>query len=167
MEILGKDAMKTIKRALAGVLACSGLLFAGAALAVGDSPGGPRVNEINFQPPVTKIAEELYDLHTMMLILCTVIFVGVFGVMFYSIFAHRKSKGHKAANFHESTTVEIIWTIVPFVIVVLMALPATGRQSRPVYPDELGRTQYMVFAGLDTDMNIIAYAVVPVQIPAQ
>ncbi|MCA3858603.1 MAG: cytochrome c oxidase subunit II, partial [Burkholderia sp.] len=98
MEILGKDAMKTIKRALAGVLACSGLLFAGAALAVGDSPGGPRVNEINFQPPVTKIAEELYDLHTMMLILCTVIFVGVFGVMFYSIFAHRKSKGHKAAN---------------------------------------------------------------------
>jgi cytochrome c oxidase subunit 2 len=61
----------------------------------------------------------------MMLILCTVIFVGVFGVMFYSIFAHRKSKGYKAAHFHESTTVEIIWTIVPFIIVVLMALPAT------------------------------------------
>ncbi|MEM5434757.1 cytochrome c oxidase subunit II [Paraburkholderia diazotrophica] len=125
MEILGKEAMKTIKRALTGVLACSGLLFAGAALAVGDSPGGPRVNEINLQPPVTKIAEELYSLHTLMLILCTIIFVGVFGVMFYSIFAHRKSKGHKAANFHESTTVEIIWTIVPFIIVVLMALPAT------------------------------------------
>ncbi|ONC04321.1 cytochrome-c oxidase [Burkholderia pseudomallei] len=125
MEILGKEAMKTIKRALTGVLACSALLLSGAALAVGDSPGGPRVNEINLQPPVTKIAEELYDLHTMMLILCTVIFVGVFGVMFYSIFAHRKSKGHKAANFHESTTVEIIWTIVPFIIVVLMALPAT------------------------------------------
>ncbi|SIT39780.1 Cytochrome c oxidase subunit 2 [Paraburkholderia piptadeniae] len=125
MEILGKEAMKTIKRALTGVLACSGLLFAGAALAVGDSPGGPRVNEINLQPPVTRIAEELYSLHTLMLILCTIIFVGVFGVMFYSIFAHRKSKGHKAANFHESTTVEIIWTIVPFIIVVLMALPAT------------------------------------------
>jgi cytochrome c oxidase subunit 2 len=125
MEILGKEAMKTIKRALTGVLACSGLLFAGAALAVGDSPGGPRVNEINLQPPVTRIAEELYSLHTLMLILCTIIFIGVFGVMFYSIFAHRKSKGHKAANFHESTTVEIIWTVVPFVIVVLMALPAT------------------------------------------
>ena len=125
MEILGKEAMKTIKRALMGVLACSGLLFAGAALAVGDSPGGPRVNEINLQPPVTKIAEELYHLHTFMLILCTVIFVAVFGVMFYSMFAHRKSKGHKAAHFHESTTVEIIWTIVPFIIVVLMALPAT------------------------------------------
>src|SRR5579863_677315 len=125
MEILGKEAMKTIKRALMGVLALSGLLFAGAALAVGDVPGGPAVNEINLQPPATKIAEELYSLHTFMLILCTVIFVGVFGVMFYSLFAHRKSKGHKAANFHESTTVEIIWTIVPFIIVVLMALPAT------------------------------------------
>lgn len=125
MEILGKEAMKTIKRALMGVLAMSGLLFAGAALAVGDVPGGPAVNEINLQPPATKIAEELYSLHTFMLILCTVIFIGVFAVMFYSIFAHRKSKGHKASNFHESTTVEIIWTIVPFVIVVLMALPAT------------------------------------------
>ncbi|WP_028227713.1 cytochrome c oxidase subunit II [Paraburkholderia ferrariae] len=125
MEIMGKEAMKTIKRTLSGVLACSGLLFAGAALAVGDSPGGPAVNEINFQPPVTKIAEELYNLHMFMLLLCTVIFVGVFGVMFYSIYAHRKSKGHQAAHFHESTTVEIIWTIVPFVIVVLMALPAT------------------------------------------
>jgi cytochrome c oxidase subunit 2 len=125
MEILGKEAMKTIKRALKGGLALTGLLFAGAALAVGDSPGGPAVNEINLQPPATAIAEELYHLHTFMLILCTVIFVGVFGVMFYSVFAHRKSKGHKAAHFHESTTVEIIWTIVPFIIVVLMALPAT------------------------------------------
>ncbi|BFG72247.1 cytochrome c oxidase subunit II [Paraburkholderia terrae] len=125
MENLGKEAMKTIKRALVGVLACSGLLFAGAAHAIGDSPGGPRVNEINLQPPVTRIAEELYSLHTFMLILCTVIFIGVFGVMFYSMFAHRKSKGYKAAHFHESTTVEIIWTIVPFIIVVLMALPAT------------------------------------------
>ncbi|WP_027815719.1 cytochrome c oxidase subunit II [Paraburkholderia bannensis] len=125
MEIMGKEAMKTIKRALQGVLACSGLVFAGAALAVGDSPGGPAVNEINLQPPVTRIAEELYNLHTMMLILCTIIFIGVFGVMFYSIFAHRKSKGHQASHFHESTTVEIIWTIVPFIIVVLMALPAT------------------------------------------
>ncbi|WP_429250697.1 cytochrome c oxidase subunit II [Paraburkholderia sp. GAS333] len=125
MENLGKEAMKTIKRALMGVLATSGLLFAGAALAVGDAPGGPAVNAINLQPPASKIAEELFSLHMFMLALCTVIFVGVFAVMFYSVFAHRKSKGHKASNFHESTTVEIIWTIVPFVIVVLMALPAT------------------------------------------
>src|SRR6476646_7671510 len=60
-----------------------------------------------------------------MLIICLVIFIGVFSVMFYSIFKHRKSKGAKAANFHESTTVEIIWTIVPFIIVIFMALPAT------------------------------------------
>ena len=59
------------------------------------------------------------------MLICLAIFVGVFGVMFYSVFKHRKSKGHKAANFHESTTVEVIWTIVPFVIVILMALPAT------------------------------------------
>jgi cytochrome c oxidase subunit 2 len=60
-----------------------------------------------------------------MLIICLVIFVAVFGVMFYSIYAHRKSKGAKAADFHESTTVEIVWTIIPFLIVIGMALPAT------------------------------------------
>ncbi|MDR5853463.1 cytochrome c oxidase subunit II [Caballeronia sp. LZ062] len=125
MEILGKDAMKTIKRALSGVLAAGALLNAGVALAVNDSPGGPAVNEINFQQPVTKIAEELYGLHIFMLIICTVIFLGVFGVMFYSVVKHRKSKGFKPAHFHESTTVEIIWTIAPFIIVILMALPAT------------------------------------------
>jgi cytochrome c oxidase subunit 2 len=61
----------------------------------------------------------------MMLIICAVIFIAVFGVMFYSIFKHRKSLGHKAASFHESTTVEIIWTVVPLIIVIAMALPAT------------------------------------------
>ncbi|CBW76169.1 cytochrome c oxidase subunit II [Mycetohabitans rhizoxinica] len=125
MVILGKEAMKTIKRAFAGMLAASTWLVAGTAQAINDAPGGPAVNQLNFQPPVTKIAEELYGLHTMMLIICAVIFVGVFGVMCYSIIVHRKSKGFKPAHFHESTTVEIIWTVVPFLIVVLMALPAT------------------------------------------
>ena len=60
-----------------------------------------------------------------MMVLCSVIFVAVFAVMFYSIWKHRKSVGHKPATFHESMTVEIIWTIVPFIIVILMALPAT------------------------------------------
>ena len=60
-----------------------------------------------------------------MLIICTVIFLAVFGVMFYSIWKHRKSVGHKSANFHESVKVEIAWTVVPFIIVILMALPAT------------------------------------------
>lgn len=125
MVNLGKEAMKSIKRALLGGLAISGLLLSGVAHAVGDSPGGPAVNELNFQPPVTSIARELYSLHMLMMLICLVIFIGVFGVMFYSIYAHRKSKGYKAAHFHESTTVEIVWTVVPLLIVVAMALPAT------------------------------------------
>ena len=81
--------------------------------------------QYNLSEPVTEIAKQIYDLHTLMLVICLLIFVAVFGVMFYSIFAHRKSKGAKSASFHESTTVEIIWTIVPFLIVIGMALPAT------------------------------------------
>ena len=96
-----------------------------AALAVGNLPGGPAVNQLDLHPPVTQIAVDQQWLHNFMLVICAVIFVAVFGVMFYSILHHRKSKGAKAANFHESTTVEIAWTIVPFVIVILMALPAT------------------------------------------
>ncbi|MDI9334080.1 MAG: cytochrome c oxidase subunit II [Cytophagales bacterium] len=95
------------------------------ALAVNDLPGGPAVNQLNFHPPVTQLAIEQHWLHSFMLIACTIIFVLVFGVMFYSIWKHRKSVGHKAANFHESVTVEILWTIVPFVIVVIMGLLAT------------------------------------------
>jgi cytochrome c oxidase subunit 2 len=95
------------------------------AWAVNDLPGGPAVRQLNLHPPVTKIAEEQVWLHWFMLIICLVIFVAVFGVMFYSIWKHRKSVGHKAASFHESLKVEIAWTVVPFVIVILMALPAT------------------------------------------
>jgi cytochrome c oxidase subunit 2 len=93
--------------------------------AVRDLPGGPAVRQYDLHPPATKIATEQQDLHVMMLWICGVIFVGVFGVMFYSIFAHRKSKGVKPASFHESTTVEIVWTVIPFLIVIGMALPAT------------------------------------------
>ncbi|HEY8099712.1 MAG TPA: cytochrome c oxidase subunit II [Burkholderiaceae bacterium] len=93
--------------------------------AVVDSQGGPAVLELNLQQPVTQIAQQIYSLHTLMLIICLVIFIAVFGVMFYSILKHRKSLGHKPATFHESTAVEIAWTVVPFVIVILMALPAT------------------------------------------
>ncbi len=99
--------------------------FTGLAHAVNSLEGGPGVNQLNFQTPVTAIARDIYALHTLMLIICGVIFIGVFGVMFYSIVMHRKSKGHTAANFHESTTVEIIWTAIPLLIIMLMALPAT------------------------------------------
>jgi cytochrome c oxidase subunit II len=100
-------------------------LASNAAWAVNDLPGGPAVRQLNLPPAVTKIAQEQQWLHWFMMAICLAIFVGVFGVMFYSIWKHRKSKGHKAANFHESTAVEIAWTIVPFIIVIAMALPAT------------------------------------------
>ena len=95
------------------------LALVGAALAVNDLPGGPGVNQLNLHPPVTQIAAEQHWLHNFMMIVCVVIFVAVFGVMFYSILKHRKSVGHKAANFHESVAVEIAWTIVPFLIVIV------------------------------------------------
>ena len=107
----------------AAVLAAAWLSTA--AHAVNDLPGGPAVNQLNLHPAVTRIAQEQHWLHWFMMIICVLIFVAVFGVMFYSILKHRKSVGHKAANFHESTLVEIAWTIVPFVIVIGMALPAT------------------------------------------
>jgi cytochrome c oxidase subunit II len=87
--------------------------------------GRPFQRELNLQPPVTPIAAQIYDLHTWMMVVCLVIFLAVFGVMFYSIFKHRKSVGHRAATFHESTAVEVAWTIVPFLIIIGMALPAT------------------------------------------
>ena len=117
--------MKSIPNKLASLLLMAGAWVGSAAHAVQDLPGGPAVNQLNLAPPVTKIAEEQHFLHWMMLIICTVIFIAVFSVMFYSIWKHRKSKGAKSANFHESVTVEVVWTIVPFVIVILMALPAT------------------------------------------
>ncbi|MBA3596783.1 MAG: cytochrome c oxidase subunit II [Methylibium sp.] len=121
-----KSAALAVHRQLAQAgLGLAVLLTTTAARAVGDLPGGPAVNQLDLHPPATRIAEEQIWLHNFMMILCTLIFLGVFGVMFYSILKHRKSKGAKPANFHESTTVEIAWTIVPFIIVIFMALPAT------------------------------------------
>lgn len=117
--------MKLAKRLQSLMLGASLLMAGMPSWAVNDSPGGPAVRQMTFHQPVTKIAEEVYSLHNLMLIICLVIFVAVFGVMFYSIFKHRKSVGHKPATFHESTAVEIAWTVVPFLIVIGMALPAT------------------------------------------
>jgi cytochrome c oxidase subunit 2 len=113
------------QRAAQACLLLGATLATSAALAVNSLPGGPAVNQIDLHPPVTRIAVEQQWLHNFMLIICTVIFIGVFGVMFYSIIKHRKSKGAKPAHFHESVAVEIAWTVVPFVIVIFMALPAT------------------------------------------
>ncbi len=106
-------------------LAAGALLATRFAMAVNDLPGGPAVNQLDLHPPVTQIAADQRWLHYYILIFCALIFVGVFGVMFYSILKHRKSVGAKAAKFPESVKVEIAWTVVPFVIVILMALPAT------------------------------------------
>lgn len=80
---------------------------------------------LNLQPPATPIATEIYDLHNLILLVCLVIFIIVFGVMFYSLYKHRKSVGHQAAQFHHNTKLEIVWTIIPFFILVGMAYPTT------------------------------------------
>jgi len=121
--------MKSIWKKLASLLATAGVWFGtgtwSLAATINDLAGGPAVRQLNLPPAVTAIAREQQWLHWFMLIICTVIFIGVFSVMFYSIWKHRKSLGHKPATFHESVTVEIIWTVIPFIIVILMALPAT------------------------------------------
>ena len=87
---------------------------------------GPEANQVNMAPGVTAVGENIFSLHMVILIICTVIGVVVFGVMFYSIIYHRKSKGAVASHFHESTKVEIAWTVVPFFILIAMAVPATS-----------------------------------------
>ena len=97
--------------------------LAGAAMA--GSLGSARADRYNLQTPQTIIAHEIYDLHTLIFGICCVIFVVVFGAMTYSIIKHRKSVGHKAEQFHENVKVEIAWTIIPFLILIGMAWPAT------------------------------------------
>jgi len=84
-----------------------------------------QARQLGLPTPESPIAQQIYDLHALIFGICVVVFVAVFSVMFYSIFKHRKSVGAKPASFHESTTVEVIWTIIPFVILVGMAIPAT------------------------------------------
>jgi cytochrome c oxidase subunit 2 len=81
---------------------------------------------VTFQRPVTTIAHDLLGLHNTILIICFGIFVVVFGFMFYSLIVHRKSRGYKPATFNDNTTVEVLWTVVPFVILIAMAIPSTA-----------------------------------------
>lgn len=99
--------------------------FYGVVAAATDMPGGPRVNQINLGEGVTSIARDQQWIHSFLLLISLAIFVAVFGVMFYAIWKHRKSRGHQSATFHESTAVEIAWTVVPFLIIIAMAIPAT------------------------------------------
>jgi cytochrome c oxidase subunit II len=84
-----------------------------------------ELSTINLPAPKTAIATEMYDLHMFIMWVCVFIFIGVFGTMLYSIINHRKSKGYKAANFHHSTSVEVVWTVIPFMILIAMGYPAT------------------------------------------
>ena len=96
------------------------LLMSGVAMAAGG-----EASSINMPVGVTELGRQVYDLHMIILWICVVIGVLVFGVMFYSIIYHRKSRGATPATFHESTKVEIAWTVVPFFILIAMAVPAT------------------------------------------
>lgn len=115
--------MKTLRRFLG-----TGALLAWSCIAsaqVEDMPGGPRVNQLNLPDGVTEIARDIEWLHWMLLSVCAAIFIGVFGTMVYSIIMHRKSRHPTPAKFHEHIGVEIAWTVIPFIIVIAMALPAT------------------------------------------
>lgn len=87
---------------------------------------GDKMNQVNMSPGVTEVGASIFGLHMIILGICTVIGILVFGVMFYSIYYHRKSRGVTPATFHESTKVEIAWTVVPFLILIGMAVPATS-----------------------------------------
>ncbi len=121
-----KPGFSAVLRAVSHLSLVAGTWTASVSHAVvNDLPGGPAVNQLNFAPPVTKIAEQQHWLHWFMMVICVVIFLLVFGVMFYSILKHRKSVGHKAQELPEPIWVELGWTIVPLLIVIGMALPAT------------------------------------------
>jgi cytochrome c oxidase subunit 2 len=113
---MGFEAKRLCKLALGPVL----LLMSVLAMAAGG-----EVSEYNMEPGVTELGHRIYDLHMIILVICVVIGILVFGVMFYSIYYHRKSRGAIPATFHESTKVEIAWTVVPFFILLAMAVPAT------------------------------------------
>ncbi|KJG36700.1 cytochrome B559 subunit alpha [Photobacterium angustum] len=100
-------------------------LIAGIASVLFSMPLMADTMQLNMTPGVTAVSQNVYGLHMTILYICIAIGVVVFGVMFWAIFHHRKSKGAKPASFHESTKVEIIWTLIPFIILIGMAIPAT------------------------------------------
>ena len=109
------EAKRLVKLALGPVL-----------MLVATLSGAAEVNQMDMSPGVTEVGKEIFELHTLILVICVIIGVIVFGVMFWSIIYHRKSRGVEPATFHESTTVEIAWTVVPFLILIGMAVPATS-----------------------------------------
>lgn len=99
---------------------------AAASVLAGAAHAADKVSQVNMSAGVTDVGRSIFDLHMLILWICVAIGVVVFGVMFYSIIYHRKSRGAVPAQFHESTKVEIAWTVVPFLILIGMAVPATS-----------------------------------------
>jgi cytochrome c oxidase subunit II len=91
----------------------------------GSAAAESAARQLNMPQGVTEVSQAAYDIHMIMMWICTVIGVGVFGFMFSVMYAHRKSRGAVAENFHENLTVELLWTIVPTIILIVMAVPAT------------------------------------------
>lgn len=127
--------MNRLKNAVSNSAAMQALVAASATMItssvfaqqVQDMPGGPAVRQLNLYPPATTIAEGQHWIHNVLLIVCLAIAVIVFGVMFYSIIKHRKSVGHKPADFHESVAVEVAWTVIPLIIVIGLGMAATNQ----------------------------------------
>ncbi|MEH6580662.1 MAG: cytochrome c oxidase subunit II [Halioglobus sp.] len=113
------EAKRLYQLALGPVLMLMSMISAGA------WADDAEASTVNMTAGVTSVGQSIYDLHMIILWICVIIGLLVFGVMFYSIYYHRKSRGVTPATFHESTTVEIAWTVVPFFILIAMAVPAT------------------------------------------
>ncbi len=115
-----------VSRANRLVLGTLGMLVGFGAHASGGGAERPEGwSLLNLTKGVTGVSRDIYDLHMLILWVCVAIGVVVFGIMFYSMYAHRKSSGREPANFHESTTVEMIWTIIPALILIVIAIPST------------------------------------------
>ena len=135
-------------------------LFAGVSLMALGQEAAQADYTLNLMKGVTKVSNDIYDLHMLILWICVFIGIGVFGTMFYSIYHHRKSKGHEAAQFHENTTVEIIWTIIPTLILIGMAIPATKTmleladvQKSDMTIQITGKQWYWDYKYLDNDIH--------------
>ncbi|WNO09187.1 cytochrome c oxidase subunit II [Teredinibacter sp. KSP-S5-2] len=128
--------LSTSKRSLA-------LLFVTGMMMALPSFAGSNEWQLNMTEGVTSVSKNVYDLHMLILIICCVIGVLVFGAMFYSMFMHRKSRGAQASNFHESLTLEFAWTIVPVIILVAMAIPATSTLKQ-IYDHEDAELEVLV-----------------------
>ena len=133
------------------------------------SPAAPAGwDTLNMPVGVTAISRDVYDLHMLIFWICVAIGVVVFGAMFYSILMHRKSRGAVAAPFHESATVEVLWTVVPFVILVAMAVPATATliemedSSNPEMTLKVTGYQWLWhYEYLDEDFGFYSYLATP------